>query len=314
VAGIGKTLLIKLCFEFEHSKRSKMGIMKSSEVRIYRLLSSLETLSRGRLNGIAGGFVVIVGLIDYFTGTEFSISIFYLIPVTIAAWAINRKAGLFFSVLSATTWLSTNLLAGKVFPNSFVGVWNTLIRFGFFSIVAILLAELHHALEEERLLANTDPLTGAMNRRSFNEIAEKKMIVSEVNRLPYTMVYIDLDNFKTVNDQLGHAVGDLALKVVVDSIQAQIRSTDFLARLGGDEFALLLTEIDQQQARPIVERIQLALLESMKYNQWDITFSIGVLTVLSMPESADKLVSLTDALMYDVKGKGKNAVQYSTFE
>jgi diguanylate cyclase (GGDEF)-like protein len=153
-----------------------------------------------------------------------------------------------------------------------------------------------------------------MNRRSFNEIAEKKMIVSEVNRLPYTMVYIDLDNFKTVNDQLGHAVGDLALKVVVDSIQAQIRSTDFLARLGGDEFALLLTEIDQQQARPIVERIQLALLESMKYNQWDITFSIGVLTVLSMPESADKLVSLTDALMYDVKGKGKNAVQYSTFE
>jgi diguanylate cyclase (GGDEF)-like protein len=87
-----------------------------------------------------------------------------------------------------------------------------------------------------------------------------------------------------------------------------------LARLGGDEFALQLTEIDQQQARPIVERIQLALLESMKYNQWDITFSIGVLTVLSMPESADKLVSLTDALMYDVKGKGKNAVQYSTFE
>jgi diguanylate cyclase (GGDEF)-like protein len=180
--------------------------------------------------------------------------------------------------------------------------------------VTILLAELHHALEEERLLANTDPLTGALNRRSFNEIAEKKMIVSEVNGRPYTMVYIDLDNFKTVNDQLGHAIGDLALMVVVDSIQAQIRSTDFLARLGGDEFALLLTEIDQEHARPIVERIQLSMLESMKSNQWDITFSIGVLTVLTMPESADKLVSLTDALMYEVKGKGKNAVQYSTFE
>lgn len=288
--------------------------MKPSGIRIYQLLSSLERLSKRWLTVIAIGFVIIVGFVDYFTGSELSISLFYLTPVTIAAWAINRKAGLFFSVLSAITWLITNLLSGQEFPNLLVGVWNTLIRFGFFAIVTILLAELHHALEEERLLANTDPLTGALNRRSFNEIAEKKMIVSEVNGRPYTMVYIDLDNFKTVNDQLGHAIGDLALKVVVDSIQAQIRSTDFLARLGGDEFALLLTEIDQDQARPIVERIQLSMLESMKSNQWDITFSIGVLTVLSMPESADKLVSLTDALMYEVKGKGKNAVQYSTFE
>lgn len=288
--------------------------MKLSGVRIYQLLSSLEMLSKGWLTLIAMGLVVIVGFIDYVTGTEFSISLFYLTPVTIAAWAINRRAGLTFSVVSATTWLVTNSLAGKVFPNTFVGVWNTLIRFGFFAIVTILLSELHDALEEERLLANTDPLTGALNRRSFNEIAEKKMIVSEVNGRPYTMVYIDLDNFKTVNDQLGHAIGDLALKMVVDSIKDQIRSTDFLARLGGDEFALLLTEIDQKQAQPIVERIQKSMLESMKSNQWDITFSIGVLTVLTMPESADKLVSLTDALMYEVKGKGKNAVQYSTYE
>jgi diguanylate cyclase (GGDEF)-like protein len=288
--------------------------MKPSGIRIYQLLSSLERLSKRWLTVIAIGFVIIVGFVDYFTGSELSISLFYLIPVTIATWAINRKAGLVFSVISAITWLITNLLNGQEFPNLFVGVWNTLIRFGFFAIVTILLAELHHALEEERLLANTDPLTGALNRRSFNEIAEKKMIVSEVNGRPYTMVYIDLDNFKAVNDQLGHAIGDLALKVVVDSIQAQIRSTDFLARLGGDEFALLLTEIDQEHARPIVERIQLSMLESMKSNQWDITFSIGVLTVLTMPESADKLVSLTDALMYEVKGKGKNAVQYSTFE
>jgi diguanylate cyclase (GGDEF)-like protein len=193
-------------------------------------------------------------------------------------------------------------------------VWNTLIRFGFFSVVTILLAELRNALEEERVLANTDPLTGTLNRRSFNEIVEKRMILAEVNRQPYTMVYIDLDNFKAVNDMVGHATGDLVLKTVVDTIQAQIRNTDYLARLGGDEFAIMLTDIDQENAKFIVERFQLALLEEMKLNDWGVTFSIGVLTVLSLPESVDKLIRETDALMYEVKRKGRNAIQYSTFE
>jgi len=283
-------------------------------MKIYRLLTYLEIFQKGWLTTIAVGIVFILGVIDYVTGFELSFSFFYLIPVTMIAWTVSRNAGLTFSVLSASTWLISNILSGQSFSNGFIGVWNTMIRFGFYSVVTILISELRHALEEERLLANTDPLTGALNRRSFNEVAEKRMIISEVNRHPYTMVYIDLDNFKTVNDMLGHAVGDLVLKTVVDTLQKQIRNTDFLARLGGDEFAILLSDIDQKNAQSIVQRLQSALLGKMKINEWAITFSIGVLTVLSMPESVDKLVSMTDALMYDVKGRGKNAVQYSVYD
>ena len=288
--------------------------MNSSELRIYRLLSSLEVLPKSWILAIAIGTVSILGVIDYFTGSEFSLSLFYLVPITIVAWARNKNTGLAFSVLCATVWLTTNLLAGQIFSNIFVGVWNTMIRFGFYATVTILLAELRNALEEERLLANTDSLTGAMNRRSFNQIAEKKMILAEVNRRPYTMVYIDLDNFKAINDTLGHATGDLVLKTVVDTIQTQIRNTDYLARLGGDEFAILLMDIDQENAKIIVERIQFSLLEKMKTNKWNTTFSIGALTVLSMPESVDQLIRETDTLMYEVKSKGRNAIQYSTFE
>lgn len=288
--------------------------MKPPEIRIYRLLTSLEAIPKGRMTIIAIGVVFILGAIDYRTGFELSFSFFYLIPVTMAAWALGRQMGLTFSVLSATVWFISNLLSGQSISNTFVGVWNTLIRFGFYAVVTALLAELRHALEEERVLANTDPLTGALNRRSFNEIAEKKMIIAEVNRRPYTMVYIDLDNFKTINDKLGHAIGDLVLKTVVDTIQNQIRNTDFLARLGGDEFAVLLTDLDQTHAKVIVQRLHSSLLDKMAANDWEITFSIGVLTVLSLPESADKLVSLTDALMYEVKGRGKNAIQYSVYE
>jgi len=288
--------------------------MKSSEIRIYKLLASLESAPRGMLIAIAIGIVFILGFIDYATGLELSVSFFYLIPVTMIAWTISRKAGLWFSVLCAAVWLISNVLSGQEFSNLLIGVWNTLIRFSFYATVTILLADLRQALEEERILANTDPLTGAMNRRSFNEVAEKRMILSEIQNRPYTMVYIDLDSFKTVNDTLGHAIGDLVLKTVVDTIHTQIRSTDHLARIGGDEFAILLTDIDQKHAEPIVERIQSSLLDKMKANDWGITFSIGVLTVLTMPESVDKLVSMTDALMYEAKDKGKDGIQYSIYE
>jgi len=258
--------------------------------------------------------MIILGFTDYTTGFEFSFSFFYLIPITIIAWTNGRNAGLFLSVLSATVWLTSNLLSGQIYSHPLIAIWNTLVRYGFYATVTTLLAELHHALDEEQILANTDPLTGAMNRRSFNKIAEKKMISAEIHGRPYTMVYIDIDNFKTVNDTLGHAVGDLVLKVVVDTIREQIRNTDLLARIGGDEFAILLTDIDQKQAEPIVERIQSSLMAEMKTNNWDTTFSTGVLTVLTMPESVDKLVSMTDELMYAIKDKGKNGIHYAIFD
>lgn len=288
--------------------------MKVTNLKIYHLLTALEKISRKALIALTLFTTFSLGVVDYFTGFELSISFFYLIPVTMTAWAISRNAGLAYSVLCATVWLISNLLSGQTFLNFFVGVWNTLILFGFYAIVAILLTELRQSLEEEQLLANIDPLTGAMNRRSFNDIAEKKMIVSEVNRRPYTVAYIDLDHLKTINDEHGHATGDLVLKTVVDTIRKQIRNGDLLARLGGDEFAILLTDMDEADAKRIVPRLQLALLKQMKTNEWEITFSIGVLTFLTMPASADSMVSLADALMYEVKTDGRNAIKYSTYD
>ena len=289
--------------------------MHISEMRMYRLLVSLESMSKVRLNTMIIGTILGLGIIDYLTGTELSLSFFYLIPVAMAAWALGKYTGFAYSVTSAAIWLISNVLSGETFSFAVIGVWNTLIRFGFFGVVTVLLAELHSALESERLLANTDPLTGALNRRSFNEIAEKKMITAELNRRPYTMVYIDLDDFKVVNDKFGHAIGDRVLKAVADTIQGQIRSTDFLARLGGDEFALLLVDLGQEGAHRIVQRLHQAMLDKMKMHAWEgTTFSIGVLTFLTMPASVDEMVSLTDTLMYEVKNGGKNAIQYSVYD
>jgi len=288
--------------------------MKVPEIRVYRMLLSLEVYSKGSIVVWAIAITFGLGFIDFITGFELSFSFFYLIPVSMVAWAVNKNTGLVISVISSIVWLTSNLLSGRVYSSVAIGAWNTLLRFGFYGVVTILLAELRVLLEEERTLANTDPLTGALNRRSFYTTIEKRMVVSEVNKHPYTLVYIDLDNFKKVNDSLGHIAGDRVLRSVVNAIQFQIRNSDYLARLGGDEFAIFLTDIGPEQARRIVHRIQSSLLGAMNENNWPITFSIGVLTVLSMPESTDKLVSLTDTLMYEVKSKGKNAIYYSTYE
>jgi hypothetical protein len=165
-------------------QNEKKFTIQPSKMRIYRLLRCARDSQKGVVDcGLEPGWCSFLALWTYATGFELSFSFFYLIPVAMAAWAMGRKAGLAFSVLCASVWLTSNLLSGQTSSNSpFIGVWNTLLRFGFYAVVTVLLAELRHTLEEERLLANTDPLTGAMNRRSFNEIAEKKMIVSEVNR------------------------------------------------------------------------------------------------------------------------------------
>jgi diguanylate cyclase (GGDEF)-like protein len=127
------------------------------------------------------------------------------------------------------------------------------------------------------------------------------------------LAYIDLDNFKIMNDQFGHSVGDQVLRTVVSSARKYLRKTDVVARLGGDEFALLMPETDQESARIALSKIQSGLLEEMRQSHWPITFSIGVLTCMATPQTTDALVSLADELMYSVKRNGKNAIKYSSY-
>jgi diguanylate cyclase (GGDEF)-like protein len=288
--------------------------VKTKRFSFLRSLIYLDRQSVPVLFAISLILIILFGIIDFLTGFEFSFSLFYLIPVSITAWGIGKNAGLAMSVLSAVTWVVSNLLAGETYTNNFVLIWNTFMRLGFFSVVTILVHSLHLVLEEERSLARTDPLTGALNRRAFYDILTTKNLLALKNQRPCTLVYIDVDDFKRINDLKGHIAGDTILKVVVNTIQNHIRNSDFLARLGGDEFALLLTESDQNTAQMIVERFYEKLHEAMQAQEWRITFSIGVMTFLTPPVSPSKMIGLTDQLMYQVKLNGKNDVRYSVYE
>ena len=261
------------------------------------------------------GFILtgIIGLLDYLTGFEYAFSVFYVLPIMLPTWYWSKKAGWAASIISALISLYADIRGGHQYSYFLIPYWNALIRFASFAIILNLLAALKTTLAHERELSLTDSLTGASNSRHFYAIVE-----AEINRLkrtqrPFTIAYIDADNFKTINDTFGHAEGDQVIKAIVDTLKARTRNTDLVARLGGDELALFFPDVDEEKARIIFPKIHTALLKEMQKNQWAITFSVGVVTCNTAPDSVSELIKIADDLMYSVKHAGKNEVRYSLF-
>jgi diguanylate cyclase (GGDEF)-like protein len=216
------------------------------------------------------------------------------------------------SIISALVWLFADVLAGNSYSSQFIFIWNTFIRLGFFIITVYLLTALRRALEHERELGRVDSMTGVFNYRYFSVLLQMDIDRARRYQYPITVAYIDLDNFKVINDRFGHSTGDLVLRNVADHIKENLRNTDIFARLGGDEFGILLPQTDQESAETVLTRIQSGLLQEMRQRGWPVTFSIGVISCLEAPSSVDEVINRADDLIYSVKKDGKNAIAYKT--
>jgi diguanylate cyclase (GGDEF)-like protein len=275
-----------------------------------------ETLEEGHptfwtFAGIAS--IGLLGVIDTLTGNEITFSLFYLAPIVVVTWGVGQRAGLLMSMLSALTLLGAEIAAGQTYSSPSIYVWNTLIRAVFYIIVTYLVAELHKARREEQLAARTDFVSGAANARHFHELLQ-----AEINRIqryphPITVVYIDIDNFKLVNDLFGHKIGDDVLRCIATELQAQLRRTDVVARVGGDEFALLLPSTHQPEAQIVISKVKTNLVEALKDRGWPVTFSMGAVTCVTPPHSPEQLINMADELMYQVKNSTKNDVRFFTW-
>lgn len=252
-------------------------------------------------------------MVDYVTGTEIGMSVFFVLPVALLTWCVGRWEGIAASLLSAIVWLAADIAGREQVQQLFVPMWNTAIRLTFFVIITMLLAALRQAMQREGELAQTDYLTGAANRRFFNYIAQSEIDRCQRYQHVFTVAYIDIDNFKFVNDSYGHTVGDQLLRSVVSVMRQHLRKTDHIARVGGDEFVLLLPETDQQSARSVLAKISAQLGAEMQRNNWPVTFSVGVVTCTAAPPSNDALVAMADKLMYSVKHSGKNAIRFDSY-
>ncbi len=259
-----------------------------------------------------GLILFLIGLIDYFSGTELSLSLFYLLPISLAGWTQNRNSGVFTALGSAATLLIADLANKHQFASPLVPFWNMLIRLGVFLIVALLLRALHQSLIRERAQASTDYLTGAANTRSFMMALDQEILRAKRYQHPFTLAYLDLDNFKQVNDEHGHARGDDVLKLIVQTLKGHLRAVDTIARLGGDEFAVLLPETPSQAAEVVLGKINTDILSIMKAERLPVTLSAGIMTYEANYPESNEVIKAADKLMYEVKHASKNAMIFKT--
>ncbi len=163
--------------------------------------------------------------------------------------------------------------------------------------------------EETKYLATIDDLTGSFNRRHLFELGERELKRHHRLRHPFSVLMFDIDKFKTVNDQYGHAIGDEVLRVLCQRAVLQTREIDILGRYGGEEFALLLPETSRKEALEIAERLRLAALEPMQLDSLELQVSISIgVAEAGSDQSLSHLLQRADTALYEAKNSGRNCV------
>jgi diguanylate cyclase (GGDEF)-like protein len=267
-----------------------------------RLHGFLARLRKWAVGTLAAMLIVLLGAIDQLTGYQLSFSVFYLAPISIAAWYGSRAMGYAASTMSAATWLVVEKISAVPYSEPWIVYWNTGVRFLFFIIVAWLVAELNVTLRRHQQLARTDQLTGLLNRAGFIDHAGPVVAAASRYGHPTSLAYIDLDGFKSINDNMGHAQGDEVLKLVGQRLLTASRGSDIVARLGGDEFAVLLPNTDLAGARAYFGKLHDLLNEETRQRGWQaLGFSIGAIVFDKGPPRLGDALRLADDLMYRAK-------------
>jgi diguanylate cyclase (GGDEF)-like protein len=270
----------------------------------------LSRWSQSSIVGLASVLVGLQGLADYVTGYELSMSLFYVVPVALAAWYGGRAATVAIAGLSCVVWYVADLAAGHLYSHPAIPVWNSMVRLGFFLLSGLLLDALRRTLGRERARARTDSLTGLLSRRGFEERLEHDLALAQRVGGPITLAYVDLDDFKSVNDRHGHPAGDRVLQTVGRVLRQLLRRADTAARIGGDEFAVILPDTGADGARELVSKLEGDLRVALTGGGPAVTCSVGIVTWLDASLPMGEAVATADALMYEVKRGGKAGVAH----
>jgi diguanylate cyclase (GGDEF)-like protein len=178
-------------------------------------------------------------------------------------------------------------------------------------ITTMLSSDIRRALVHIKALSETDELTGVLNMRAFGAIADRIARQSARYSHPYTVVMIDSDSLKAVNDQFGHPAGNRLLQMLVQCVQAQLRETDIVARYGGDEFVLLLPETTSVGAEKVAQRIRQRVeagVLTTRDKPVSSTVSVGLASYPEHGSDLESIMERADQAMYTSKTSGKNRV------
>ncbi len=181
------------------------------------------------------------------------------------------------------------------------------------SMFTLLICPLRNAIQYRKasLLAHCDALTGAKNRSTFDESLDREINLAQRHGQDFTLLVVDIDHFKRINDTYGHSSGDEVLRSVVRTLQRSIRATDMLFRYGGEEFVILLSNSDCQQSSRIADRVLGSVRDinmQLSGQELDLSVSIGM-ACLDTQDTAQTLFDRADAAMYEAKNEGRDQIK-----
>jgi len=264
--------------------------------------------------------IAVVGLLDYVTGPWLSFALLYVLPVLAAAWWLGRGPALLAGLTAGLAWFEAEAWGHRGEPTRDL-MWNSMSRLVMLVAMAAMVvriredrkrlkevnARLAELLTGAERLARTDPLTGLPNRRAFLERLTDELARARRNATPVCIAYLDVDNFKNLNDERGHAEGDEFLKHISHAIKDTVRASDVAARLGGDEFAVLFADAKRIAVEPLAQRL-LARVRALgdRYPGLDLGASVGMAWFEHAPEEPELLLQRADGAMYEAKTAGKH--------
>jgi diguanylate cyclase (GGDEF)-like protein len=279
---------------------------------------------RGALTAVGLAVVapVLIGLVDLANGPEYGLSLFYLVPIVAVAFRLGTAAAITAALVSAVAgFLAAYFWFGP--SHTLLSAWDGLSSLAIYLALGLASArlradrnELHglNARLQEMLLtesgtARTDALTGLPNSRALHEHLQRQIARARRDGTAMAVMVVDLDNFKRINDQEGHAAGDAVLRQVAEAMRDCIRAGDLAARFGGDEFALVLSPVQPRDAEAVADRLlaSMAVLRQAHPDS-DIGASIGIAWFDRPPSDPDAALRRADQAMYvsKVGGKGRH--------
>jgi diguanylate cyclase (GGDEF)-like protein len=243
--------------------------------------------------------------IDYRSGPEVNVSFFHLLPVFLIVWNAGLLPGLVYVVFCTVFIMFVSIQPAVLHPTG-VQLFNALANLIFLASFSVVLNLLKRHLERVTARAEIDGLTNLLNAAAFSRYGHREIQAASKARRPFTVLYIDVDDFKKVNDTLGHSAGDEVLQGVASYLNASFRKDDLRTRIGGDEFAVLLPDFSFEDAKKAVPAFHEGLNRVLGGFPVAVTCSIGSVTFTSAPPTLKETLHEADMLMYQAKSNGKN--------
>lgn len=258
-----------------------------------------------------------VGLISYlnvWSGPAYELHIFFILPAMLIAWYVSLPRAYLLASITILLWYMTDRQLGGENVSQWPLLFNTLVRIAIPFSSIWLLGKIREILQRETRMARNDALTHLPNRFGFLQDGELLLSLARRQGTPISILFIDLDHFKRVNDESGHDTGDRLLRRVAEVLQKQLRASDLVGRLGGDEFVLLLPGAGPPAAADYAEKLRLRLLAAMQESNWPVTFSIGVASYAQPPTELTDMLCEADRLMYEVKNGGRDGIRCQSYD